>query len=269
MIKLYSTGAEFLRDNLHIIRANPLETTFFEGNAMSLDRCDDKNFALKIELGNEILLCVHVGNYPAVLFGSAACAEELAKAKVENGLQFNRTLGAEDVSCAFWKQYERHVGGSHKVNLTMDVMICNSVVPCDVSDVSIADVGDAEQIARLVIRFTSETTHENATWGEIFHQVCANISNYMCIKREGKVVSVATYVEESNGLCRIHGVYTLPEYRNCGYSRKVVTKLTEDILRQGHIAYLHVDKKNPISNRLYLSIGYNYGKTKLETVYCK
>ena len=62
----------------------------------------------------------------------------------------------------------------------------------------------------------------------------------------------------------MHGVYTLPEYRNKGFARQTVTSFTADILKCGRTPYLHVDKTNPVSNRLYLSIGYVYGKTKLE-----
>ena len=263
MIKFYENGANFLRENTSILRAHPFETTFFEGNAKSISRCDDVNFAVKAEADGNLLLFVHTGNYPAVLFGSARCAEELAKAAA-NGLRFDRTLGVEDVSLAFWREYENIVGGSHKINFSMDVMTCSSVAPCDVSDVTYATTDDAEQIAHLWVRFTRDVTHRNTSVEEMLARIRSDISSYRCVKRDGKVVSVAAVSDESNGLTRISGVYTLPEYRNNGFARQTVTSFTADILKRGRIPYLHVDKTNPVSNRLYLSIGYVRGNTKLE-----
>ena len=264
MIKFYENGADFLHENIGILREHPFETTFFEENALGIYRGDSTNFAVKVEADGDLLLCVHVGSYPAVLFGSAICAEELAKATVENSLKFDRTLGAEDVSLAFWKEYENLVGGSHKINFSMDVMTCSSVVPCNVSDVVCATIDDAEQVARLWSCFTSEITHKNTSPREIFDRVRSDIASYRCVKQEGKVVSVAAVNVEGNGLTRIHGVYTLPEYRNRGFARQTVTSFTEEILKGGNTPYLHVDKTNPVSNRLYLSIGYVRGITKLE-----
>ena len=267
MVKLYRTGAEFLRENLNIIRAHPLETTFFEDNAKSIERCDIANYAVRAEIDKEILLCVHVGDYPAVLFGSERCACDLAHTVAEKSLRLNRTLGPEDVSLAFWKEFERIAGGSHKINFSMDVMTCSCVAPCDVSDVVCVTDDDVEQVAELLISFAKETTHDNVDVNDIADRLRAD-GSCLCVKREGKIVSVATSQQESNGLCRIHGVYTLPNYRNRGLARQVVTALTERILQSGRKPYLHVDKTNPVSNHLYLSIGYTYGKTKLEIEYC-
>ena len=119
------------------------------------------------------------------------------------------------------------------------------------------------QITRLSMLFTGEATRENAIWGEILNKIRVDISRFACIKVGGEIVSVARYAED-NGLSRMHGVYTLPEYRNKGFARQTVTSFTADILKCGRTPYLHVDKANPVSNRLYLSIGYVYGKTKLE-----
>ena len=264
MVKFYENGADFLHENIDILRERPLETTFFEVNAQSISRCDDTNFAVRAEAYGELLLCVHIGDYPAVLFGSVVCAQELAQSVAQRKLNFSRTLGAEDVSLAFWKEYESIVGGSHKINFSMDVMTCNSVVPCDVSDVVCATPNDAEQIARLSVSFAADATRQIANLQEIFQRVRRNISAYRCVKRDGKAVSVAAVHEESNGLTRISEVYTLPEYRNKGFARQTVTSFTADILKCGRTPYLHVDKTNPVSNRLYLSIGYVYGTTKLE-----
>ena len=41
-----------------------------------------------------------------------------------------------------------------------------------------------------------------------------------------------------------------------GYARKLVNYAKNEIIAQGKIATLNVDKKNPISNHLYSSLGF-------------
>ena len=48
--------------------------------------------------------------------------------------------------------------------------------------------------------------------------------------------------------------------RKKGFSKKIVSFLTNYIVTNHKIAYLFVDKNNPISNHLYQSIGYVYDK---------
>ena len=85
--------------------------------------------------------------------------------------------------------------------------------------------------------------------------------------KNGKIVSMARKVRETDLLCGISHVFTRREYRGKGFARQTVTALTEDILKQGKLAYLYVDRTNPISNHLYQSIGYEYGKPHIETAY--
>ena len=51
-------------------------------------------------------------------------------------------------------------------------------------------------------------------------------------------------------------VYTRDEYRNFGYARKIVNTIKNEILDMNEVATLNVDKKNPISNHLYASLGF-------------
>ena len=60
MIKFYENGADFLHENIGILREHPFETTFFEENALGIYRCDSTNFAVKVEVNGDLLLCVHV-----------------------------------------------------------------------------------------------------------------------------------------------------------------------------------------------------------------
>ena len=269
MYKIYTTGQEFLDENLDIIRNDPLGTTFFEYDAKLLEQCDTNSWAVRVEQNGEVLIAIRVENFPLIMYGSECCAVELARVVSECELQFSRVLCYGELANTFLTSYEQLAGGCHKVNLSMDIMRCEQVVPCDTSRVERATEKDVEEISQLVVDFTFEALGEKPTWDDVFNNTLKKIDSYALLRVDGKIVSIASGYDEDNGLCRIANVYTKPEYRNKGYSRKVVTWLTQHAINKGKLPFLHVDQHNPVSNHLYLNIGYVYGKSRYEIVYSK
>ena len=264
MYKLYKTGKEFLEENLNLIRKDPLGAMFFESNADSIEQCDASNFAMRVEVDGEILIAIRLDTYPLVVYGSERCVGEAARVVAERDLQFSKAIGCYNLTDKFLSAYESIAGGSHKINLSMDVMYCENINPCDTSEVEQATAKDAEEIACLYAEFLREAMGENATWGEKIREIKQQIDEYALLRIDGKIVSIAVSKDNGSGLRRISNVYTKPEYRNKGYSRKVVTYLTEQALMSGDLPCLHVDQNNPVSNHLYLKIGYKYGKSRYE-----
>ena len=267
MYKLYKTGKEFLDENLDILRRDPLGTIFFESNANAIAQCDEHNYAIRVEVGGEILIAIRVDGFPLVIYGSEHCVQNLARAVAENKLQFGKVIGYYDLLDKFLTSYEQLVGGSHKVNLSMDVMYCDKITSCDTSKVERATVNEVEEIACLYAAFLTEALGENATWGGKIAQIAQEIDNYVLLKADGEIVSIASCKDSGNGLQRISNVYTKPEHRNKGYSRKIVTYLTQQILNSGNLPCLFVDQYNPVSNHLYQTIGYKYSKSRYEIIY--
>ena len=267
MYKIYSTGQEFLDENLNIIRKDALGTMFFEANAGMIAQCNKSNYALRVENDGDVLISIRVEGYPLVLYGSERCAVELADVVAHNKLQFDRVIGYYDLLNAFLTAYEQIVGGSHKVNLSMDIMYCEKVNHCDTTEVVQATENDVEEITRLVVDFDEEAMGEKVEWNEIFNKISQRIASYSLLRVEGEVVSIGCINVDGSGLSRISYVYTKPAHRNKGYSRKVVTYLTEKALASGNLPCLHVDQHNPVSNHLYQKIGYTYAKSRYEIIY--
>ena len=267
MIKLYKTGKDFLDENLSLIRSDPLGTIFFEGNANAIERCGESSYATRVECGNEVLIAIRLYGFPLVLSGSEHCVEEFAQVAFEHKLQFDKVLAYYDLSDKFLSCYERYAGGSHKVNLSMDIMYCEKVEPCDISGVERATAKDVEEISRLYVEFLTEALGKNETWGGKIAQIAQNIDDYALLRVDGEIVSIASRKNSGSGLCRISNVFTKPEHRNEGYSRKLVTYLTQQILKSGDLPCLFVDQHNPVSNHLYQKIGYKYGKARYEMDY--
>ena len=267
MYKLYKTGKEFFDENIDLIRNDPLGTMFFEGNANSIEKCNEENYAARVEVDGDVLIAIRAHGYPFVVYGSEKCTSELAQIVVKNKLQFNKVIGYHGVCNKFLTEYEQIVGGTHRINLSMDIMYCDKVAPCDTSAVEQATAKDGEEIAQLIVEFLSEAMCEKSTWGEKIQRILQEIRYFALIRADGKIVSIARVYECGNGLCRVSDVYTKPSYRNKGYARKLVTYLTEQIVASGDMACLHVDQHNPVSNHLYQTIGYKYGESRYEFIY--
>ena len=269
MYKLYKTGKEFLDENINLIRSDPLGTIFVEGNAMMIGQCDASNYAARVEVDNNVLIAIRVDGYPLVLYGNENCVSEFAQVVADNELQFAKAIGYYDLIDKFLTSYERLVGGSHKVNLSMDLMYCDKTTPCDTSGVEQATTKDVEEIARLYVAFLNEAVGENTTWGEKIQKIRQEIELFAILKVDGEIVSVGSIKDSGYMLTRISNVYTKPNHRNKGYSRKVVTYLTEQVLKSGNLSCLYVDQHNPVSNHLYQKIGYKYSKSRYEMEYLK
>ena len=269
MYKIYKTGQEFLDDNLNIIRNDSIGTTFFELDAKLIGQCDANSWAVRVEASGETLRAVRVDGLPLLIYGIERCARELAAVVAENKLQFVKVLGYYELLNTFLTSYEQLAGGNHTVNLSMDIMRCEKVVPCDTSRVEKATEKDVEEITGLVVDFTFDALGEKPEWGKVFESVSRKINSYALLRLDGHIVSIAASYDEGNGLTRLADVYTKPEHRNKGYSKKVVTYLTQQAIAGNNLPYLHVDKNNPVSNHLYLKIGYMYGKSRYEMEYRK
>ena len=74
---------------------------------------------------------------------------------------------------------------------------------------------------------------------------------------EGALVAMAAKVRTTTNTASISWVYTLKEYRGRGFGSKVTAFLTQRLLRQGYReCNLFTDASNPISNHVYIKIGY-------------
>ncbi len=149
----------------------------------------------------------------------------------------------------------------------MDIMRCDTINNFDTKGVKWAEVLDAEEIAKIMVAFYKETVDDKVSYQAALKRVEENISDFVIIKNKKRIVSIAKKTRETDCLCSISAVYTIEKERKKGFSKKIVSFLTNYIVTNHKIAYLFVDKNNPISNHLYQSIGYVYDKPQFEFIY--
>ncbi len=77
-------------------------------------------------------------------------------------------------------------------------------------------------------------------------------------EKEGEIVSMAMKTRPIANSITVSGVYTPPEHRRQGYATALVARLSQDLLESGyHFVNLFTDLANPISNGIYMKIGYH------------
>ncbi|MDE6700678.1 MAG: GNAT family N-acetyltransferase [Acetatifactor sp.] len=265
MLQIYESGKQFMDENAEILHTYPLETSFFEGNAKGIsDR--SKGFFAKVSDGDSFLMASRAADFPMVLFGEEHLCGALAEGLYKNKLEFGRVLAAEKLAESFLICYEEIAGGKHRLRHAMDIMRCSQLHESDTRDVLAATPDDAPEIAKRVVEFHLESLQEQWDEEEVLKDVQRNIAQFVLIRR-GDIVAVARKARETERLCAISSVYTCREVRGQGLARQLVTCLTREILRDGKIAYLYVDRHNPISNHLYQSIGFVYDAPQVEMQY--
>ena len=74
---------------------------------------------------------------------------------------------------------------------------------------------------------------------------------------EGTAVSMAGFAGRTPNGIRVAWVYTPPENRGKGFAGACVAALSQKLLDDGRkFCFLYTDLANPISNHVYLKIGY-------------
>ncbi|WP_160297269.1 GNAT family N-acetyltransferase [Paenibacillus sp. IHBB 10380] len=74
---------------------------------------------------------------------------------------------------------------------------------------------------------------------------------------DGEPVSMAQQTRPTLHGAVVNLVYTPPEHRNKGYASSCVATLTRNMLRGPYqFTSLYTDLSNPVSNRIYMNIGY-------------
>ncbi len=123
-----------------------------------------------------------------------------------------------------------------------------------------AKADEAGQIAGWMIKFSAEALEESILYETQLPKAIEIIEEgrmYVFENREGRIVSMAAASRQLVNGIRLNYVYTPREFRNTGYAAANMYYLSKGMLEKGNrFCALFVDKKNPMSNRVYKKIGY-------------
>jgi len=252
MIKTYENGDLFLKENKEYLDTNPYQAVFFYYDAPLLKKPNENNYALKITNDNKTLLALNVEPYHLMLFGNNECSSDLVDYLIQNKMNFNSMLGSEDV-CNEIVKHSSNFNIHFEEHLAMDFMEAKEITEPSSNEIEIPKTEDIDELYDLNQYFLKECKLFDKVTKE---DIIKRINDYRILKKDNKIISIARISKGTSIDDRITCVYTRDEYRNTGIARKVVNTCKNEILNKGLYATLNVDKKNPISNHLYSSLGF-------------
>lgn len=253
MTKNYPNGAAFLAENSDFLKRNPYLSALFFVDAKVLEKTDAKNYAVRTSDGEKTLLGIRVEPYNLLFYGDGDCLEETLGFLAKKGYDLDGVLCPTGIGeklmkiapAVLKKHYSRAIG--------MDFMEATEVTEPTAEGVVPATPDDLEELFANAVRFIRDCGLSDRIEKE---KIAKMLPNFRVFKKDGRIVSMASVSPNDENSERIAYVYTLPEYRGKGYARRVVGALKNEILGRGKIATLNVDQANPISNRLYESLGF-------------
>ena len=253
MITEYKTGAELVEANRDFLETNPYLSVFFKLDSPLLQQTDKGNYALKCEAKGKALLAMKVEPFHLLLFGEAECVPELLRFLISGGYELKHYLCRTDLGDAMIEELRERYGIRYEEVLAMDFMEAREETEASSAEVQPAEAEDLDELCECLEHFIADCGLHDTVRREHTQK---SIGSFRLIKENGQIVSMAKMAPSTETDMRIINVYTRDAYRGKGYARKVVNTLKNEILRMGKTVTLNVDKKNPVSYHLYVSLGF-------------
>ncbi len=251
MIKIYEKGEDFLKENDSFLQSAPFETRFFYEDALKISAFSDRSYAIQIQQDAEKLLLLKSENFPLLLFGSVKLTALAAEVFLKYHLFLDTVMGNRQTVESFSNEMIRLFGGSFQEIKKMNLLTCLSACPFS-SEVRMAQKEDLIPLSEAIGCLYKENGIFNEEQpAKILKDLQDHFEEYAVYAVSGKICSFARSIDN-----RISSVYTLPSFRRCGYAQKVVSFLTNRLIRERKKPYLYVEQSNLATNQLYQNIGY-------------
>lgn len=259
--KLYTNGTEFLSENEEFLNQNTntkITTAFFLSNAQLYHALDQMNYAFQFYYGEEKLLLLKCYPYNALLWGSKDLASYAGSIVAEHDLEVSHLLGEPEIIELFLDSYLQKMGGEKKLEHSMQIMILTDLKDADTSEVFVCGPENINALAMCWQNFEKEVFQRTRDISELKENLNGQEKFFFAYAVDGEIVSIAKKTRDDEQICAVSHVYTIPSHRGKGYARKVVAATCKNIMKEGKLPYLYVDNNNPISNHLYLKLGFQY-----------
>jgi predicted GNAT family acetyltransferase len=167
-------------------------------------------------------------------------------------------VGSAEACAAFAQRWHALTGRSHALrhrmrNHVLDQLVLPATVP---GNARVADGADREWLLAMHGAFAEEArvswTSQSAQ-RTIDERLAAGLFR---VWSDDGDVAFAGFTYAGSEAARIAPVYTLPNFRRCGYGAALVGALCADLLASGRRVFLVTDVTNPTSNQLYARLGF-------------
>ncbi len=265
-IKLYPTPGDFLRDNSAFLDRYEVQSQLNRGNAAAhMDEpCTPALLFGRVELdGAPVLLFGNTLPWNLCLNSAdpspSRAVSELASYLRDKNIEITGVTARDALCQAFMAAY----GGEFTLRENLDIMVLETLIeppPCP-GTVQKAALSDLDLIVDWKCATIREALNEEPVPERVRETTLDQLKRsvvWLMRDPSGEPVSMANSGRMlERGAC-VSGVYTPPEHRGKGYCQNTVAALCKELLACGKsYITLFVDKKNPISNRVYRKIGFD------------
>lgn len=196
-------------------------------------------------------------------------AQELAQYLITHELPIKGVNAKESICQPFLDSYKKMTHKKASLNLAMDIMEIRKLNPITLAK-GFTRKAESKETSLLVeweLLFAKEALNKDLTIAQTCEKVKRKIEMgiiYLYFNEENEPVSVLNMARKLETGVVFNEVYTPVAHRGKAYAQSNVALATQKYLNEGNqFCALFVDKKNPISNRVYEKVGYQ----KIESCY--
>ncbi len=271
MIKLCQNNLEFKTIFKDYLVQYEAEMQLFFRNLVNDDILLDQNHIRGgVYLDNKLCL-IFLNAYPfnILLFG-VTNAQDLLETSIkellsyikEKNISFRGCQCNKNLSEIFFKEVKKQFNLDMEVTHSMDIMKLTTVLFTDTTGtIKLATMEDLEFIKKVYLQFSKEALNEHLSDEEVNTNAINKINSqgvYLYYNQENKITSCVNVSKFMPNGYTLNLVYTDLSMRNKGYAKNMISLICQKLLKSAKYVTLFVDKKNPISNRVYLDIGFTY-----------
>jgi RimJ/RimL family protein N-acetyltransferase len=203
---------------------------------------------------------LHTPPFPVLLAAiPAARAAELAAVTLA-GRPLSGVNAHPEAALAFGAAWQESTGGTAAVRLRMRLYRLEQLSwPARPPGGAhrIARPEDAALLAQWIAAFQREANHESGTDATAVVRERLSYGGLALWEAAGRPVALAGLSRMVAGMARVGPVYTPPELRGRGYASALTAAVSQRALDTGaDEVVLYTDLANPVSNSIYLRLGY-------------
>lgn len=168
-------------------------------------------------------------------------------------------IALRETAHLFAEKWQEVTGQSYEVQMDQRIYACSKVQDMKLSPgiFRAAELRDIPMLGQWIYDFAAEAMEAISMKKAIDMAQHGTEQSAIYLWDDGEPVSMAQQTRPTLHGAVVNLVYTPLQYRNCGYAASCVSTLTRNMLRGPYeFASLYTDMSNPISNHIYMKVGY-------------
>ena len=152
-----------------------------------------------------------------------------------------------------------HVG--YSLETPMEVYTCDKLIPIPTTDGRL--VSPKEEHRAILKEFVVGMVRDSA--GLVFDAddsekftsaLLSSQSFFLWENSEGKIVSMAKIAHRTEKYARLNAIFTDSDSRGKNYTKMLLSRITDDLMKEGITPVIYADKNNVEKNEAYRMLGY-------------